>query len=183
MSDSSTVFPSFLPASSSTSQTPTFTIGMCLSLHDTFRQYILFVKTKSCTYDHRILRALLPVRSAYIKQDTGRLVVRWVTTGESLLLYVFAFSFACQCHSLPPYLERTWKGERIVRVVAGKGMQLSSASPMCSFCYIVAIYFTRSIYVTSNAVICYGDSDEHSVLRPTRIRVAELRIASRKARR
>jgi hypothetical protein len=46
---------------------------------------------------------------------------------------------------------------------------------MCSFCYIIAIYFTRSIYVTSNAVICDGDSDEHSVLRPTRIRVAELR--------
>ncbi|KAF1365423.1 hypothetical protein EJ07DRAFT_95129, partial [Lizonia empirigonia] len=34
----------------------------------------------------------LPVRSALFKQRTGGLVVRWVTTGESPLLYVF---FAC----------------------------------------------------------------------------------------
>ncbi|KAF1362553.1 hypothetical protein EJ07DRAFT_106999, partial [Lizonia empirigonia] len=31
----------------------------------------------------------LPVRSALFKQRTGGLVVRWVTTGESPLLYVF----------------------------------------------------------------------------------------------
>jgi hypothetical protein len=41
------------------------------------------------TYDHRILRTRLPVRSALFKQDTGELVVRWVTTSESPLLYVF----------------------------------------------------------------------------------------------
>jgi hypothetical protein len=34
--------------------------------------------------------AMLPVRSAIFKQDTGGLVVRWVTTGEYPLLYVFA---------------------------------------------------------------------------------------------
>jgi hypothetical protein len=44
----------------------------------------------SSTYDHRILRTRLPVRSALFKQDTGGLVVRWVTTSESPLLYVFA---------------------------------------------------------------------------------------------
>jgi hypothetical protein len=33
--------------------------------------------------------AMLPVRSAIFKQDTGGLVVRWVTTGEYPLLYVF----------------------------------------------------------------------------------------------
>ena len=44
-----------------------------------------------CTYDHRILRTRLPVRSAIFKQDTGGLVVRWVTTSESPLLYVFDF--------------------------------------------------------------------------------------------
>jgi hypothetical protein len=43
----------------------------------------------SSTYDHRILRTRLPVRSALFKQDTGGLVVRWVTTSESPLLYVF----------------------------------------------------------------------------------------------
>ncbi len=41
------------------------------------------------TYDHRILNIALPVRSAVLKQDTGGLVVRWVTTSESPLLYVF----------------------------------------------------------------------------------------------
>ena len=45
----------------------------------------------SITYDHRILRTRLPVRSAIYKQDTGGLVVRWVTTSESPLLYVFDF--------------------------------------------------------------------------------------------
>jgi hypothetical protein len=35
------------------------------------------------------VKARLPVRSALFKQDTGGLVVRWVTTSESPLLYVF----------------------------------------------------------------------------------------------
>jgi hypothetical protein len=46
------------------------------------------------TYDHRILRTTHPVCSAIFKQDTGGLVVKWVTIGESLLLYVFDFLFA-----------------------------------------------------------------------------------------
>ncbi|KAH3917176.1 hypothetical protein HBH56_053330 [Parastagonospora nodorum] len=46
------------------------------------------------TYDHRALNTRLPVRSAIFKQRTGGLVVRWVTTGESPLLYVFAILFA-----------------------------------------------------------------------------------------
>jgi hypothetical protein len=47
----------------------------------------------SSTYDHRILKAMLPVRSAIFKQDTGGLVVRWVTTGEYPLMYVFAILY------------------------------------------------------------------------------------------
>jgi hypothetical protein len=43
------------------------------------------------TYDHRTLKIELPVRSAVLKQCTGGLVVRWVTTGEYPLLYVFVF--------------------------------------------------------------------------------------------
>ncbi|KAF2129638.1 hypothetical protein P153DRAFT_290957 [Dothidotthia symphoricarpi CBS 119687] len=43
----------------------------------------------SSTYDHRTLKTRLPVRSALFKQRTGGLVVRWVTTSESPLLYVF----------------------------------------------------------------------------------------------
>ena len=44
---------------------------------------------KLFTYDHRTLQARLPVRSALVNQCIGGLVVRWVTTGESPLLYVF----------------------------------------------------------------------------------------------
>ncbi|KAH6078900.1 hypothetical protein HBI65_221580 [Parastagonospora nodorum] len=52
------------------------------------------MKSLSFTYDHRALNTRLPVRSAIFKQRTGGLVVRWVTTGESPLLYVFVFFFA-----------------------------------------------------------------------------------------
>ena len=45
--------------------------------------------THSSTYDHRTMRIRLPVRSAIYKHCTGGLVVRWVTTSESPLLYVF----------------------------------------------------------------------------------------------
>jgi hypothetical protein len=37
----------------------------------------------------------LPVRSAVLKQDTGGLVVRWVTTSESPLLYVLFEYYFC----------------------------------------------------------------------------------------
>ena len=43
------------------------------------------------TYDHRTLKTRLPVRSALFKQRTGGLVVRWVTTSEYPLLYVFVY--------------------------------------------------------------------------------------------
>ena len=49
------------------------------------------------TYDHRTLKIRLPVRSAIYKQCTGGLVVRWVTTSESPLLYVFDFLFLRRC--------------------------------------------------------------------------------------
>jgi hypothetical protein len=52
---------------------------------------------KTSTYDHRTLKTRLPVRSALFKQRTGGLVVRWVTTSEYPLLYVFAF-----CHVFAP---------------------------------------------------------------------------------
>src|SRR5690242_11854760 len=46
------------------------------------------------TYDHRTLKTRLPVRSALFKQRTGGLVVRWVTTSEYPLLYVFLFCWS-----------------------------------------------------------------------------------------
>ncbi|KAF2853722.1 hypothetical protein T440DRAFT_545879 [Plenodomus tracheiphilus IPT5] len=51
---------------------------------------LINILTLSSTYDHTTLKARLPVRSAIYKQCTGGLVVRWVTTSESPLLYVFA---------------------------------------------------------------------------------------------
>ncbi|KEQ99377.1 hypothetical protein AUEXF2481DRAFT_35282 [Aureobasidium subglaciale EXF-2481] len=42
----------------------------------------------ACTYGHSQLKTGHPVRSAIHKQLNGRLVLRWVTTWESLLLYV-----------------------------------------------------------------------------------------------
>ena len=51
--------------------------------------YILYINAYPITYDHRTLKTRLPVRSAIYKQCTGGLVVRWVTTSESPLLYVF----------------------------------------------------------------------------------------------
>jgi hypothetical protein len=50
------------------------------------------------TYGHSQLKTGHPVRSAIHKQLNGRLVLRWVTTWESLLLYVlhlFLFLFFC----------------------------------------------------------------------------------------
>ena len=43
------------------------------------------------TYDHRLKGTGHPVRSAIHKLEIGRSVVGWVTTSESLLLYVFCF--------------------------------------------------------------------------------------------
>ncbi|KAG9512573.1 hypothetical protein KCV07_g9345, partial [Aureobasidium melanogenum] len=41
---------------------------------------------------HSQLKTGHPVRSAIHKQLNGRLVLRWVTTWESLLLYVLLFT-------------------------------------------------------------------------------------------
>ena len=46
----------------------------------------------SFTYDHRLRKTWYPVCSALIKPQIDRLVVGWVTTSESRLLYVFAFA-------------------------------------------------------------------------------------------
>jgi hypothetical protein len=51
------------------------------------------LRTLSSTYDHRCLKARDPVRSPIDKQTIARLVLGWVTTGESLVLYVFFFFF------------------------------------------------------------------------------------------
>jgi hypothetical protein len=54
--------------------------------------YIILLKGSTLiTYGHSQLKTGHPVRSAIHKQLNGRLVLRWVTTWESLLLYVLHF--------------------------------------------------------------------------------------------
>ncbi|KAG9555602.1 hypothetical protein KCU71_g11968, partial [Aureobasidium melanogenum] len=47
--------------------------------------YLLFPRSVPSTYGHSQLKTGHPVRSAIHKQLNGRLVLRWVTTWESLL--------------------------------------------------------------------------------------------------
>jgi hypothetical protein len=68
------------------------------------------------TYDHRKLNSALPVRSAVLKQFTGGLVVRWVTTGESPLLYVFEFLDIHECMSAISDLITSRLGDIDVRI-------------------------------------------------------------------
>ena len=60
-------------------------------LHTSQNCYIILNIDRFFTYDHRPMDTSRPVRSAEIKHWTGGLVVRWVTTSESPLLYVFLF--------------------------------------------------------------------------------------------
>jgi hypothetical protein len=62
----------------------------CLRICQRWPPIYLIAVGNSSTYDHRISNLALPVRSAVLKRDTGGLVVKWVTIGESPLLYVFA---------------------------------------------------------------------------------------------
>ncbi|KAG9809322.1 hypothetical protein KCU98_g21889, partial [Aureobasidium melanogenum] len=57
---------------------------------------------------HSQLKTGHPVRSAIHKQLNGRLVLRWVTTWESLLLYVLLFestSFSIQFYAAKIWLK------------------------------------------------------------------------------
>ncbi|KEQ81674.1 hypothetical protein M438DRAFT_68937 [Aureobasidium pullulans EXF-150] len=64
------------------------------STHACKRRSMLPQSHVSVTYGHSQLKTGHPVRSAIHKQLNGRLVLRWVTTWESLLLYVLFPSFA-----------------------------------------------------------------------------------------
>jgi hypothetical protein len=55
--------------------------------------HIKLDKGKPSTYDHRLRRIGHPVRSAIHKPQIGRLVVKWVTISEYLLLYVLFLAF------------------------------------------------------------------------------------------
>jgi hypothetical protein len=59
----------------------------------------------SSTFDHRTLKARLPVRSALFKQRTGGLVVRWVTTSEYPLLNVFLATSSDLSSTMPFFFD------------------------------------------------------------------------------
>ena len=48
-----------------------------------YAAYSILIRPKTSTYDHRVWRTGLPVRSAVLKPHAGQLVVWWVTTCES----------------------------------------------------------------------------------------------------
>ena len=62
---------------------------------------------QTSTYDHTHLRIRDPVRSPIDKQMRARLVVGWVTTSESLVLYVF-ISFLFHSFLTPPPPSPIW---------------------------------------------------------------------------
>ncbi|KAG9569050.1 hypothetical protein KCU71_g2082, partial [Aureobasidium melanogenum] len=64
---------------------------------------IRFENWLSSTYGHSQLKTGHPVRSAIHKQLNGRLVLRWVTTWEYLLLYVL--HFFCQLKPIFQFLD------------------------------------------------------------------------------
>ena len=68
-------------------------IGRALSflLNHLVKLFIVSKNSMTSTYGHSQLKTGHPVRSAIHKQLNGRLVLRWVTTWESLLLYVLHF--------------------------------------------------------------------------------------------
>jgi hypothetical protein len=92
-------------------------VFMCRILGDggsAFQLHLYMVNlTTADTYDHRTLKTRLPVRSALFKQRTGGLVVRWVTTSEYPLLYVFVFLLAgsAELFEGPGRKEEMWSGE------------------------------------------------------------------------
>ncbi|KAH0365637.1 hypothetical protein KCU65_g5901, partial [Aureobasidium melanogenum] len=65
-----------------------------------FKVYITRKNEVVSTYGHSQLKTGHPVRSAIHKQLNGRLVLRWVTTWESLLQYVLFIFFLTVFSSL-----------------------------------------------------------------------------------
>ena len=89
-----------------------------------FSVYINPSLNQSSTYDHRVWKTGLPVRSAVLKPHAGWLVVWWVTTCESQLLYVFGNFF------FPPLFDKYDLLKKMYIYIHGrwevKSMSLSS---------------------------------------------------------
>jgi hypothetical protein len=107
------------------------------------------------TYDHRTLKIELPVRSAVLKQCTGGLVVRWVTTGEYPLLYVFcSFLLPCDdgCRDGFFYCTVRGKGKGYVRrnvIKVPKGWDMSRHRITLSFTVHPTPHFPSPVHPSS----------------------------------
>ncbi|KOS36260.1 hypothetical protein ACN38_g13012 [Penicillium nordicum] len=69
------------------------------------QRFIIQFYHNTATYDHRVWKTGLPVRSAVLKPHAGELVVGWVTTSESSLLYVFGFFIRSETSFCRPTLQ------------------------------------------------------------------------------
>ncbi|KAG9688248.1 hypothetical protein KCU95_g13668, partial [Aureobasidium melanogenum] len=97
------------------------------------------------TYGHSQLKTGHPVRSAIHKQLNGRLVLRWVTTWESLLLCVLPFLFL-----LP------------TNVVKQNQLFISSADVMDDTKLLKARVLSRSrqVRVAGVVIVAHGSRDD-----------------------
>ena len=89
-------------------------ISHLVDTHDTILSnnvYIISFDGNLSTYDHRVWKTGLPVRSAVLKPHAGELVVGWVTTSESSLLYVFTFLFFFVFRTLCSIMRSRWGEE------------------------------------------------------------------------
>ena len=76
----------------------------------------------------------LPVRSAIYKQCTGGLVVRWVTTSESPLLYVFEILFAwIILITQDSFLQKMGEGKLLKDFIRG---EKETSRNICPFVYL-----------------------------------------------
>ena len=66
------------------------------------RAYQPTIQRLSITYDHTCQKTRDPVRSPLVKLARAKLVLRSVTTGESLVLYVFLLPYFPVEHRNPP---------------------------------------------------------------------------------
>ncbi|KAJ5794492.1 L-lysine 2-3-aminomutase, partial [Penicillium paradoxum] len=96
---------------------------------------------KPNTYDHRVWKTGLPVRSAVLKPHAGELVVGWVTTSESSLL-VWKTGLPVRSAVLKPHA-----GELVV------GWVTTSES---SLLYVFRVFFSCFLFALDLAGLLFG---------------------------
>ena len=97
--------------------------------------YIFHFMALPSTYVHRQLRIGDPVRSRIHKQLTDRLVVGWVTTSESRLMYVLSYLVHPDIQSIIFYIDPEKQMEVVLCLchgIVGSFRRAFLCSPMLS---------------------------------------------------